>query len=415
MNDKFCDANLIYDAGTRAIKSSSFKYPTQLFEQNHLLETAHIQQGIRTRKYKPKPGDKFPISERGKTRYISNNVLVDKAVNHLLCDEVLTPAVKPYLQYDNMASQKNKGVDKYRERLERHLHEYFNEYGTNEGYILTVDLSGYYANIPHDKCKEVCGIFLDKAKENPETIETAKWLINLALESMKMDVSRFSDDEIKEMYNTKVDSMMNFFVDPKLLTGEKWLHKGVDIGNQDSQDIGILYPYRLDNYIKIVEGFHGWGRYTDDFYIISPDKMKLKFLLGQIKVIAKEYGLIINEKKTHILDLSKPFRHLQEQWWLTETGKVIRKISGKSITRERRKLKAYKRLLNVGKITLDEVANSFKSWIGKHWKIMSWQQIYSMYQLYLELFNKPITWKKGHGRLKFMMNHKPNKERMVKQ
>ena len=314
-----------------------------------------------------------------------------------------------------MASQKNKGVDKYRERLERHLHEYFNEYGTNEGYILTVDLSGYYANIPHDKCKKVCGIFLDKAKENPETIETAKWLINLALESMEMDVSRFSDDEIKEMYNTKVDSMMNFFVDPKLLTGEKWLHKGVDIGNQDSQDIGILYPYRLDNYIKIVEGFHGWGRYTDDFYIISPDKMKLKFLLGQIKVIAKEYGLIINEKKTHILDLSKPFRHLQEQWWLTETGKVIRKISGKSITRERRKLKAYKRLLDAGKITLDEVVNSFKSWIGKHWKIMSWQQIYSMYQLYLELFNKPITWKKAHGRLKFMMNHKPNKERMVKQ
>lgn len=409
--NKFHDADLIYDAGTKAIRSSSFKYCTQLFEQDHLLETAHIWKAMKDGTYIPKPGDKFPISERGKKRYISNNIMTDKAVNHLLCDEVLTPAVKPYLQYDNMASQKNKGVDLYRKRLEYHLHDYFIRTGSNNGHILLVDLSGYYANIPHGECNKVCGTFLDRSGEDPETIRTAKHLIALALQSMEMDVSRFTDEEIRKMYTTKVDSMMNFGVDPKLLTGKKMLKKGVDIGNQDSQDIGIIYPYRVDNYIKIVEGVPEWGRYTDDFYTIDQDTDRLLRILQNIRIIAKEYGLIINEKKTRICEISKPFRHLQDQWWLTETGKVVRKISPKSVTRERRKLKAYRRLVDAGRMTVPEACNSFKSWIGKHWKIMSWFQIYNMNKLFMDLFNTPVAWKKGHRRLIYLMNHRPTERK----
>lgn len=39
----YFDANNIYDAGTKAMQSSSFKHSTQLFEMNHLLTTAHIR------------------------------------------------------------------------------------------------------------------------------------------------------------------------------------------------------------------------------------------------------------------------------------------------------------------------------------------------------------------------------------
>lgn len=406
--NKLHDANLIYEAGNRAIKSSSFKYSTQLFEQNHLLETAKIQKELQDGSYIPRPGERFPITERGKTRFICNNTMRDKAVNHLLCDEVLTPAMAPYLQYDNMASQKDKGVDLYKKRLKYHLLQYYARYHTNEGWILTVDLSGYYANVPHDKCKEMIAMFLDKAGVDPDTAQTANWLVGIAMRSMEMDVSRFTDAEIAEMYRGKVDGMMNFGVDPQQLTGQKMLKKGVDIGNQISQDIGIMYPYRVDNYIKTVEGAEWWGRYTDDFRCISQDKEFLMRLLRQIRIIAKEYGLIVNEKKTRIWKLSQPFRHLKDQWWLTETGKVIQNINPKSIVRERRKLKAYRRLLDAGRITLPEIENSFKAWIGKHWSIMSWWQIYNMNQLYLELFDTAVTWKSGHGRLKYMMTHQPH-------
>ena len=122
----FYDANAIYEAGKKAIQGAPFKYQAQLFEMNHLLETAQLQKDLIQKKYKPTKGRKFVINERGKIRNITTNNMIDKTVNHLLCDNVLTPAITPYLIYDNSASQKNKGVAFHRKRFEVHLHRFYN-------------------------------------------------------------------------------------------------------------------------------------------------------------------------------------------------------------------------------------------------------------------------------------------------
>ena len=147
---KFEDANFLYDAGTKAIKPSAYKYGTQLFEMNHLLETAKLQRAFQTGTYEPQPGVKFEIKERGHERFITSTETADKAVSHLTCDEHLTPLLAKYLQYDNSASQKGKGVAFHRHRFKIHLRQYYEREGTNEGYILFSDFSGYYANILHD-------------------------------------------------------------------------------------------------------------------------------------------------------------------------------------------------------------------------------------------------------------------------
>lgn len=87
----YFDANNIYDAGTKAMQSSKFKHSTQLFEMNHLLTTAHIRQDFITGDYKPEPGNKFPINERGHPRYITSNTMVDKTVtaSRLICISIL--------------------------------------------------------------------------------------------------------------------------------------------------------------------------------------------------------------------------------------------------------------------------------------------------------------------------------------
>ena len=215
----YFDANNIYDAGTKAMQSSKFKHSTQLFEMNHLLTTAHIRQDFITGNYKPDPGNKFPINERGHPRYITSNTMVDKTVNHLLCDEVLTPSISKYLIYDNGASQKGKGVAFHRRRFEARLHQYFMQNGTSEGYILLVDFSGYYANIPHDKCLEVLQTFLEREVEDPETLAITEMLLPLIFKTFEQDVSRFTDKEIEAMMAGKIDPMLNYGVDPALLTG----------------------------------------------------------------------------------------------------------------------------------------------------------------------------------------------------
>ena len=401
----FLDANVIYDAGTKAMSGSKFKYATQLFEMNHLLYTAMLRQSLIDGSYSPSEGNKFLIRERGKPRYITSNSMADKTVNHIICDSILTPALKKYLIYDNGASQKGKGVGFHRKRFEAHLHKYFMTHGTNEGYIMLGDFSGYYANIPHEKCREVLEQFLSRSLDNPEELRYTLNLLAKIFLTFRVDVSRFTDAEIQAMREGRVDQMLNLNADPETLTGRKFLDKGVDIGNQTSQNIGLIYPYRLDNFAKIVCGIKGYGRYTDDFYAISGSREALRAMLDGMRVIAREFGIIINERKTRIVKLSGFYRHLQNGYSLTETGRVIRKISPKSITRERRKLKAYKRLLDAKKITYDEIENIFKSWLGGNYKRMSHQQIYNMTDLYIRLFRRRPRWQKGHSRLRWLMEH----------
>ncbi len=399
----FYDANAIYDAGTKAIAGSKFKQRTQYFRMNQLLETARLQRDLMEGRYEPQPSQRFLISERGKTRYITSNSMRDKALNHVLCDEALSPTIAPFVIYDNDASQKGKGVRHHRQRLEAQLRYYYQTQGDNAGWILLADFSGYYPNIRHDKCLEVLERFLERSQLAPGEVALAKQLVRKILKTFELDVSRFSDREIAELYTNKVDPMMNVGVNQKKLTGEKMLRKGIDIGSQPSQDIGVIYPYRVDNYAKIVKGVKGYGRYTDDFHAIREDRAFLEELLADFRGIAAEYGLIINERKTRICKISEPFRILKVQYRLTKAGGVIRRIHPKSVTRERRKLKAYKRLLDAGRIDADTVENSFKSWLGSNWKLMSKGQISNIYSLYYELFQRRISWKKGHGRLLWLM------------
>lgn len=409
MENVFLDANAIYDAGTKAMSGSKFKYATQLFETNHLLYTAMLQKSLYDGTYTPSSGTKFLIRERSKQRYITSNSMTDKTINHLICDEILSPYLHKYLIYDNSASQIGKGVDFHRKRFEAHLHKYFMEYGNNEGYILFIDFSGYYANILQNKCLEVLEHFLLRSVENPTERNFTLWLMKKIFKTFRLDVSRFSDKEIQEMYSGKVNPMLNFGVEQKFLTGEKFLEKGVDIGNQTSQNIGIVYPYKLDNFAKIVFGIHGYGRYTDDCHAIAKTREKLLSLLSGFEVIAKEYGIIINKRKTRIVKLSGFYRYLQNGYSLTNTGKVICKISPKNITRERKRLKAYKRLLERGVITYEEIENIFRSWLGASWKRMSHRQIFNITALFQSLFGRVPKWKRKHNqthsRLRWLMAH----------
>lgn len=400
--NRIIDANCLYDAGTKAMQTSKFKYATQFYEMNHLIETAQLQKELMLGTYHPQEGNKFPISERGKLRYITSNVMRDKTVNHVLCDEVVTPAIKPFLIHDNGASQEGKGVSFTRKRFEHHMHEYFREHG-NHGFVLLFDFSGYYANINHAICKETLFKLVLPTLDTDEK-ELVTMLVDNIFQSFETDVSYLSDEQVAELYHTKVDPQMNLAVPKELLTGQKTLKKGVDIGNQLSQSVGIVYPYRIDNYIKIVKGCKFYGRYTDDGYVIHRDKEFLKEVLAGIQKIADENGIIINERKTRIIKVSSFFRFLQTGYALTDTGRLIKKINPKSVTRERRKLKAYKRLLDAGKIDYATIDNSFKSWMGGNWKLMSRKQIKNMADLYFALFGKKVKWKKN-SRLKWLMEH----------
>lgn len=386
MDNELADLNKLYDAYLASMKGSAWKEEPQKFEMNFLSEIVQLKKELESREYRTSRGVEFTLNERGKTRRIHGGRMRDRVVRHVLCDTELGPKLQKFLIYNNGASQRGKGLTFARDQFRKDLHNYWLKYRTNEGYIAFVDLSKFYDNIRHDKVKELV---------YPHISDDARWLMDEVLSTFEVDVSYLSDEEYAECLNRKFDSVAYYLNIPETArTGEKRMKKSVDIGDQVSQNIGIYFPTRIDNYVKIVCGCKWYGRYMDDMYIIHPDRSKLEQILNGIRAEAAELGLFINKRKTRIVKLGSTYKYLQNKYTLTDTGKVIIRINPKSVTRERRKIKAYKRLTEAGTMTYQDAEQAVKSWMADHAGLMSKDQIRHMKDLYFESFMEELRWKK---------------------
>lgn len=370
------DGNALFEAYKRAKKGSDWKPQVQRFEMTYLLELSRIQRELQEMTYEFLPSTQFVLNERGKTRVIRGEQIQDRIVKHTLCDEVLNPAVKNFLIYDNGASLVGKGIAFTRKRLLTHLRRYYAQHHSNDGYILLIDFSKYYDNIRHDILMELMKKYV--------TDEHSLWLLQKTVDRSKVDVSYMSDDEYENCLDILFNSLLYQEIDQRLLTGEKFMGKYLNIGDQVAQTAGIAYPISIDNFVKIVKGVKFYGRYMDDSYAIHESKEFLEELLKGIVEIAGSLGITVNLKKTRICKLSDHWRFLQIQYSLTDTGRVIQKINPKRLTAMRRKMKKL-----APKLTEKEFTDFFRSWFKNHYKIMSRYQRNNIETLFNQL--KEVT------------------------
>lgn len=370
------DGNVLYEAYLRAKKGSDWKPQVQKFEMNYLLELSKMQKDLANMEYEFLPTTNFTLNERGKTRRITGEQIQDRVVKHALCDEVLNPSIERFLIYDNGASLVGKGISFTRRRLVTHLRKYYAQHKSNEGYILLIDFSKYYDNIRHDVLMKLFEKYVDD--------EHALWLLRKTIERSRVDVSYMADDEYENCLNTLFDSLLYQYMNKSLLTGEKYMGKHLNIGDQVAQTAGVSYRIPIDNYVKIVRGVKFYAGYMDDSYAIHESKEFLEELLEDIIEVAAEMGITVNTRKTRICKLSEHWRFLQVQYSLTETGRVIQKINPKRLTAMRRKMKKL-----APKLTEKDFTDFYKSWFKNHYKLMSKQQRSNMDILFEQL--KEVT------------------------
>lgn len=372
------DLNSLYSAFLAAKKDSDWKPQVQKYEIDFLPNIVSTKDLLKNREYHSKPSSEFIINEHGKVRPITGLQMSDRVIRHSLCDNVLSPSLIDYLIYDNGASLKGKGIDFSRKRFEEHLHKYYRMYG-NDGYILLMDYSKFYDNIPHDIA------YREIAKHVND--EFSLWLLQQIFDNFKIDVSYMNDEEFSNCMNVPFNSTEYRLKIPKSAhTGEKYMRKSVNIGDQCSQIIGIFYPTPVDNFVKIVKGQKFYGRYMDDSYVIHRDREFLVQLEIEIAEKAKELGMTLNRKKTRIVKLSDYYKFLQITYSLTDTGRVIRKINPRRIVDMRRKLKKLSLKVIRGERTQEEVENMFRAWMGGHAHLMSKIQRDNLNLLYFDLF-----------------------------
>lgn len=340
--DKVFTFENLWKAHKKSVKGVSWKASVQKYRNHAISNIAKTYNDLHSGKFKSRGFYEFNIIERGKFRHIQSVHISERVVQRCLCDYAIVPQISKKLIYDNGACMKDKGIDFSLNRMERHLRDYYNKNHTDEGYALMFDFSKYFDNIDHN----ILISFLRKEITDENTLGLLIGLIN-----------DFGD-------------------------------KGLGLGSQISQINAVFFPTPLDRFIKEQLRIKYYGRYMDDAYLIHHDKEYLKKCLMSLKMMTRVLGIKLNPKKTQIVKLKQGLPWLKTRFILTDTGKIYRKPYKKSIVRMRRKLKTFKRWLDIGKLTLKDIETSYNSWKGHIQKSNSAMSVRTMNQLYNKLFSK---------------------------
>ena len=99
----------------------------------------------------------------------------------------------------------------------------------------------------------------------------------------------------------------------------------------------------------------------DDFYLLSDDKEYLKDCLIRIREYLVKLHLTLNDK-TEIVPMNKGIRFLGFHTYITEDGKVIRKLTGDNKRQIKKRLRKYAKLVKCGKMTRVKFDEKYNSW-----------------------------------------------------
>lgn len=139
--------------------------------------------------------------------------------------------------------------------------------------------------------------------------------------------------------------------------------KGVSIGNQTSQNFGLIYLYELNHYIKEHLNIKYLINYMDDFIIIHEDKNYLEYCLDEIKKFLLKYKLEINYNKTKIDSIKNGIDYLGYRFYVSD-NKIIIRIRNRTKDIFKSKVKRLKYLMEENYIILKDFNMKLSSYKG---------------------------------------------------
>lgn len=377
-----------------------------------LKNTYRLRQDLIKKTYRLSQYQMFYITEP-KLREIIATRIRDRQFQRSLCDNMLYPeTVKCYIR-DNCACQRGRGIDDAMHRMEAQIHKYYRKHGC-EGWVLQCDIKKYFPSIDHKVAQEVirkyisdfnvyvaaceviesfCYSHIYKRLVSLGYARVSRKTANLAHRLMVARVAllrlRLTGEGNAEKIHARIKDALNDVPDKEAFY--QWLitenFVGIGLGSQVSQIVALTLLNDLDHYIKERLHIKYYIRYMDDFVLIHPDKEYLKYCKAEIEKYLVSLHLTLNEK-THIFKLSQGIIFLKWRYLLTPKGKVVRKMSDRSIVKQRRKMRKFVIRLSEGKMTMNDVYMSYQSWRANAMRGNTKSIVYKMDRYYKDLFGK---------------------------
>lgn len=218
-----------------------------------------LHASLKTKTYTHSPYQAFNISDP-KPRNIHKASVGDRLLHHAVY-RVLYPYFDKKFIHDSYSCRLNKGTHKVMERF-RYFSRKVSKNNTKQAYVLKCDIKKFFASIDH----EILLNILAKYIKDTDTL----WLI----------------DRIIKSFHTQED-------------------KGLPLGNLTSQLLVNIYMNEFDQYLKHKLKIKHYIRYTDDFVILSQNKISL---LNNVRYIVRylkeELKLTLHPDKVFIKTLS---------------------------------------------------------------------------------------------------------------
>ena len=312
--EKVTDFQNMYRAFRKARRGKGNKKSAARFDLAALDGIQTLIKQLQDGSYRISGYSEFKVYEP-KERLIQTSSFKDKVIQHSLCDNVLLPRMEKIFLLDNCAGQRGKGTLFGLDRLRHHMERFYSRYGRN-GYILKCDIRKYFYSISHGQLKEIVRYHFG--------------------------------------YDPQVCRLCELFI-------ESTPGKGLPLGNQISQGFALLYLDGMDKLICHELGIEYYGRYMDDFYLIHPSKGYLQHCLEVITAYLETLDLELNGK-TQIFPLKNGVSYLGFHTYITQDGKVIRRLKNQNKRNAQRKYIRMAKKVAEGTMSPARFWDSYRAW-----------------------------------------------------
>ena len=340
------DFERLWNAGIKCCNGVRWKASVQRWELTLLANISQLYDDLKSGKFQKNSGKFycFDLFERGHLRHIRSLKINERTAQRTLCDNALVPVLENSFIYDNGATMKGKGITFAERRLTKHLRQFIYENGIDDvlanGYVVQFDFRHYFDNASHSTLMKIVRKFF-----------TDKWLVG----TIRKFISDFGQ-------------------------------VGLGLGSQISQVLALALANKLDHEIKGSLRIKGVARYMDDGYVLCKSKETAKTVLQTINRVCNDLEIIVNEKKTRMVKLSRGFKFLKIIYKILPTGKIIRRTNHDGIKRQRQRLRAFRKKMDAGKITLEHIEMSMESWLAHAKRANSYHTRLNMIRRFHRLF-----------------------------
>jgi len=309
----------LYKAHRKARLGKRHKPDVIAFEMDLANNLWDIKHRLESKTYGVSGYKKFMIHDP-KKREIQALCYADRVVQHSLCDNVLTPFFENRLVYDNCACRVGKGTHFGMNRLAGFMREHYKRYGPG-GWILKADVRKFFLNIDH-------GILMARLRRVIPDPDVTR-LIEVIIHSFNAD------------------------------TG-----KGLPMGNQTSQLFALYFLDPIDRLVKEKLRIKHYTRYMDDMILLHPDREYLRECLNRMRELAAGKLMLEFNEKTQIFPMRNGVDYLGWHFYLTDTGKAVKKLRTQNKKKLKRRLKGLQKGYAEGRLDWEDVRRSFAATRG---------------------------------------------------